>query len=118
MSLKFLLDENTPYALIDLLESRGFTVKHLKKMGKEGIKNGEIYKLAEKDKMWIVTRDTDFQNFRRFAAHKIAGIILFKLTISKTDHLLNAMKRFLDKHKDKLSEKHLIIVEDHEVKIY
>jgi len=30
MTVKFLLDENTPYALIDLLESRGFTVMHLK----------------------------------------------------------------------------------------
>ena len=31
MSIKLLLDENTPYALIDLLESRGFTVMHLKR---------------------------------------------------------------------------------------
>ena len=48
MSIKFLLDENTPYALIGLLESRGFTVIHLKKIGKGGIKNGEVCEFAEK----------------------------------------------------------------------
>ena len=31
MSIEFLLDENIPYALIYLLEKRGFPVQHLKK---------------------------------------------------------------------------------------
>jgi predicted nuclease of predicted toxin-antitoxin system len=33
MSIKFLLDENIPYALIDLFEKKGFLVEHLKKTG-------------------------------------------------------------------------------------
>ena len=118
MSTKFLLDENIPYALISLLENRGFTAIHLKKIDKQGIKNGEVYKIAEKEKIWIVTRDADFQNFRRFVAHNIGGIILFKLSVTKTGYLLDAMNGLLDKYQDKLSEKHLIIVEDHEIKIY
>jgi len=118
MTTKFLLDENIPYALIDLLEKRGFNVLHLKKIGKQGIKNGEVYKIAEKEKMWIVTRDADFQNLMRFYSFNVAGVILFKLTRSKTEHLLNAMIRLLDKQGDKLTGKNLIIVEDYEVKIY
>jgi len=118
MNIKFLLDENMPYALIDLLEKRGFSVDHLKRIGKTGIKNGEVYKLAEKGKMWIVTRDADFQNFHRFAGYNMSGIILFKLTITKTNYLLKTMERFLDNYKDKLSEKHLIIVEDEIIRIY
>lgn len=118
MTVKFLLDENTPYALIDLLESRGFTVVHLKKIGKGGIRNGEVYEFAERNKMWIITRDADFQNIRKFNTYDVAGIILIKLTLSKTDYLLKAIKRFLDRYKDKLSEKRLIIIEDYEVRIY
>ena len=118
MSIKFLLDENIPYALIDLLKKRGFDVRHLKKMGKEGIKNGEVYEIAENEKGWIITRDADFQNLRKFHSYNVAGIILFKLTRSKTEHLLNGMIRLLDKQKDKFAGKNLIIVEDHEVKIY
>ena len=118
MSTKFLLDENIPYALIDLLQKRGFDVHHLKKMGKQGAKNGEVYEIAENEKSWIVTRDADFQNLRRFYYYNIAGIILFKLTRSKTEHLLNGMIRLLDKQENKFAGKNLIIVEDYEVKIY
>lgn len=35
MSANFLLDENIPYALIDLLERKGFSVDHLKKNGQD-----------------------------------------------------------------------------------
>lgn len=118
MSAKILLDENIPYALIDLLKMRGFSVQHLKKIGKQGIKNGEVYEIGERENMWIVTRDADFQNLRRFYSYYIAGIILFKLTRSKTEYLLNAMIKLLDKQRDKLAGKNLIIVEDYKVKIY
>lgn len=118
MSIKFLLDENIPYALVDLLQQRGFDAQHLKKMGKQGIKNGEVYEIAENEKSWIVTRDADFQNLRKFYSYNVAGIILFKLTRSGTEHLLKAMVRLLEKQKDKFAERNLIIVEDHEVKIY
>lgn len=118
MTIKFLLDENIPYALIDLLEKRGFTVEHLKRIGKQGIKNGEVYEIAEKEKMWIVTRDANFQNLRRFYAFNVAGIILFKLTKSKTEYLMNAMNKLLDKQRDKLTGKNLVIVEDYEIKVY
>ena len=66
MNIKFLLDENIPYVLIKLLEKKGFSVAHLKKIGRGGIKNGEVYKLAEESKSWIITRDADFQNYYKF----------------------------------------------------
>ncbi|MDY6862033.1 MAG: hypothetical protein SV062_03485 [Thermodesulfobacteriota bacterium] len=68
--------------------------------------------------MWIITRVADFQNFQRFTAHNVCGIILFKLTITKTNYLLNIMERFMDGYRDKLSEKHLIIVEDEIIRFY
>ena len=55
MSISFLLDENIPFALIEFLERKGYHVIHLKKIGKSGIKNGEVYEIAEENKMWIVT---------------------------------------------------------------
>ncbi|HCC69226.1 MAG TPA: hypothetical protein DEP99_05005 [Nitrospiraceae bacterium] len=118
MSTKFLLDENIPYALINLIEGKGFSVNHLKKTGKGGIKNGEVYKLAEESNSWIITRDADFQNYYKFISHDIAGIILIKLTMTNTRYLLQKMEAFFDKYKDKLSGKHLIIVEDETMRIY
>ena len=118
MTIKFLLDENIPYALINFLEKKDFAVEHLKKLQMSGIKNGEVYKIAEKRKMWIITRDADFQNYYRFSSYDVGGVIVIKLTLTKTNYLLKAMERFLAKYQDKLLEKHLIIVEDEIIRIY
>ncbi len=82
MNIEFLLDENLPFALIDFLEQTGYSVNHLKKMGKSGIKNGEIYKIAQQSKSWIITRDADFENYYRFKNYTVEGIILIKLSVT------------------------------------
>ena len=74
--------------------------------------------MAEEGKAWIVTRDADFQNYYKFISHDISGIILIKLKMTNTSYLLKKIEVFFDKYKDKLSEKHLIIVEDETVRIY
>lgn len=116
--IEFLLDENLPYAPIDFLEQKGYGVNHLKKMGKSGIRNGEVYKIAEQSKLWIITRDVDFESYHKFKTYNVGGIILFKLSITRTPYLLLTMKKFLENHEDKLSSKHLIIIEDTGIKIY
>ncbi|HHT9111857.1 MAG: DUF5615 family PIN-like protein [Planctomycetes bacterium] len=118
MSIEFLLDENMPFALIRFLEEKGFRVNHLKKIGKGGIKNGVVYKIAEESKSWIVTRDADFESYRKFVIYNVGGIIVFKLSKTRTQHLLNTMKRFLETYRDKLFAKRLIIIEDREIRIY
>ena len=118
MKITFLLDENIPYVLNDFLVGKGFTAYHLKRLNKTGIKNGEVYRIAEKMNAWIITRDTDFQNLWRFRQYNILGIILFKLSKTKTAFLLNAMRDFLEKFEGRLRKKSLIIIEDDQVKIY
>lgn len=118
MIIKFLLDENIPYALVEFLENRGYTASHLKKIGKSGIKNGEVYKIAEDNNMWIITRDADFQNYYKFMSYNVAGIIVIKLTNTRTHFLLKAIDNFLEEYSDKLSKKHLIIIEDDQMRVY
>lgn len=118
MNIRFLLDENIPYALIEFLEEKGYHAEHLKRMGKGGIKNGEVYRIAEEGRMWIVTRDADFQSYYRFTTHNIGGVIVIRQTNARTEHLLRTMENFLERHKDKLNRKHLIIIEDDRIRIY
>jgi hypothetical protein len=69
-------------------------------------------------KAWIVIREVDFQNMGRYVSHQIAGIILFKLSKTRTNNILSEMQDLLRKYGDKLSEKHLIIVYDEQIRIY
>ena len=114
--LHILLDENIPFEFILFFEKAGCITEHLKKIGKTGIRNGEVYTYAEEKKSWIVTRDADFQSLYKFEKYKIGGVILFKTTQSKTQFLLKTVKRFWELHSTKLTKKLLIVIEDDEVK--
>lgn len=71
----FLLDENIPYSLIGFLERQGYKADHVRKLGKAGIRNGEVYQLAVELKAWIVTRDKDFRNYTKFLSYKVPALL-------------------------------------------
>lgn len=114
----FLLDENLPFALMDFLVKKGFSCEHIKKLGQSGIRNGVVYKLAEENKWWLLSRDADFQNMDKFTRYDVAGIIVIKLLKTRTAYLLEKMEQLFERAGDKFSEKHLILLEDDEIKIY
>ncbi len=108
MSIKFLLDENMPFDLVDFLKRRGYETNHLKTLGKTGIKNGEVYIVAEQGDSWILTRDADFKNYYKFITHNVKGIIVFSISNTTTRNILS----------EKLLSKNLFIIEDEQIKIY
>ncbi len=118
MSVRFLLDENMPFALLEFLRNRGYETDHLKKLGKVGIKNGEVYKVAEQHRAWILTRDSDFKSYYKFVTHNVRGVMVFTLSDTTTRNILDVMNRFLKTHCEKLASKHLIIIDDNTIKIY
>ncbi len=116
MPVRILLDENLPFVLLTILEERGYTVFHIKKLGKSGIKNGEVYKLAEELGCWLFTRDADFQNLERFLRSNISGIVVFKLSNQLTSALLVTIQQLLRHEGSLFSASQLVIVDDHEVR--
>src|SRR5947207_333257 len=114
----FLLDENMPFDLIDALTRKDHTIYHVKKVGKTGIINGEVYKLAIELDAWLITRDKDFRSLEKFYRYNIAGIILL---ISDHDLLvkevIEIISKFLDRHTDLLGPKKLIEIEGDTVKV-
>lgn len=118
MNIKFLLDENMPFALIEFLKNKGYETEHIKQLGKGGIRNGEVYQVALEKDAWILTRDSDFKSYHKFVTHPIKGIIVITLNDTRTQNILNCVQQFLETQSEKLSKKHLIIIEECEIKIY
>ncbi len=116
--INFLLDENIPFELISFLEKKNFVTNHVKKRGKAGIKNGEVYALAESLDAWIITRDNDFGNIFKFNTYNVNGVILLRLTNSTTKNLLQIFKELFGNHPDIFNQKKLIIIDDSEIIIY
>jgi predicted nuclease of predicted toxin-antitoxin system len=113
MAAKFPLDENLSFDLISLIEKRGYRVYHIKKLGKTGIRNGEVYKLAEQMGCWILTRDTDFQILEKFLRSRVKGIIVYKKSDTRIPAVLKSVRQlFVTSSKDFFFESKLILMED------
>jgi predicted nuclease of predicted toxin-antitoxin system len=117
-NVAFLLDENIPYSLIAFLEKRGFKADHVRKLGKAGIRNGEVYQLACELRAWIVTRDKDFRSYTKFISYDVPGVIVIESESELTrQQVVNVFDRFLAAFENRLSSKCLIVIEDEEIKI-
>ena len=58
--MNFLLDENVPLSVKDVIHNLGFSVFTLHDFNMLGIQNGEVASLALKEEAIIITLDSDF----------------------------------------------------------
>ena len=114
----FLLDENIPYSLIAYLEKRGHTAYHVRKLGKSGIRNGEVYQLATSLSSWIVTRDKDFRNLVKFLSSEVPGVIVIESETELTrSQIVEVFDRFLTSFENKFDGRKLILIEDNQIRV-
>src|SRR5947209_7961566 len=112
MEISFLLDENIPYTLLTFLLRENHRAFHVRKLGKAGIRNGEVYTLAGELKTWIVTRDKDFRNLSKFLTYDFPGVIFIEDSGQLRDtELKDIFSRFLENHLDKLSHKRMVLLD-------
>jgi predicted nuclease of predicted toxin-antitoxin system len=71
--MRILLDENLPFALITFLEERGHAVFHIKKLGKSGIKNGEVSSLPRNLSAGCSREMRTFRTWRDFYGARLAA---------------------------------------------
>ena len=108
----FLLDENVPISVKDIIHDLGFDVFTLYDFHMLGIKNGDVAKLALKEKAIIITLDSDFLQLNEDLQKK-SRIIYIKIhprDPKKIRELLfNGLKEYISKLKVACK---LIITED------
>lgn len=93
--MNFLLDENMPYDLMVEFEKTGHQVFHIKKLGKTGIKNGEVYALANSLEAWIITRDIDFASETKFLLYNPIWVIYYGLRDTTVRRVILTFRRLL-----------------------
>ncbi len=108
--MNFLLDENMPFDLMVEFEKTGHQVFHIKKMGKTGIKNGEVYTLAKLLEAWIITRDVDFASETKFLMYKPVGVIYFGLRDTTVRNVILTFRKLMANETIDFKEPQLIKV--------
>jgi predicted nuclease of predicted toxin-antitoxin system len=78
--LRFLIDEDMPRSLAEVLRAKGFEVLDVRDCGLNcGLRGGsddEIFEFAQKERAIILTGDTGFGNLLRFPLGSHCGIVI------------------------------------------
>lgn len=74
--MNFLLDENVPRSIQNLLKSKGHLAVTLETLNKRGISNGEVAKLSIETDAIIITFDSDFLKMKKSLEKKIKAIYI------------------------------------------
>ena len=92
--MHFLVDENLPYAITELLRKYGYEVTDLVESGLRGLSDTDLWQLAHDKRQILVTRDLDFP----LPMSKLtpSGLILIRVpdTFTRTN-FLNLFEQFL-----------------------
>jgi predicted nuclease of predicted toxin-antitoxin system len=113
--MNVLLDENLPFRFIEVCERWGHTPFHIKKLGKGGIKNGEVYSLALELDACIFTRDADFTVLEKLHKYPVKGVVFFSISDSRTDVLVRYLNRFCSEYLHLLEDPSIIIISDDKI---
>lgn len=77
--MKLKLDENLPLRLASVLTGQGHDGHTVGQEGLSGRSDSEIWKAAQKESRFLITRDLDFSDSRQFAPGTHSGILLVRL---------------------------------------
>jgi len=97
---RFLIDESLPSDTKDALDVWGFrsiTVHELKLQGRS---DEDIFAYAWKDRMYILTADTDFLDNRRFPPNRNPGVIVVPPLNIGTEPFIEALYVAVSMHGD------------------
>jgi len=110
--LKFLLDENVPVSIKDVIYDLGFDVYTLHDFNMLGFQNGEVAKLALQEKAIIITLDSDFLQLNKSLQEK-SCIVYIKIHPRDPKKIKELLHNGLKKYSSKLKYPcKLIITED------
>ena len=113
--IKFLVDENVDFPVVQFLRNEGFDVASVAE-DYPSIDDARILKRAYEEKKIVVTNDKDFGNLVFELNLKAKGIILFRLEDQSSRAKIGALKMVLHAHREKLLD-HFIVVTEGKIRI-
>ena len=115
-SLKFLTDENISPRIVSFLRKKGIDVVDVKEKGWHGNEDKYLMEIANKEKRFILTHDTDFGTLAINEGVPCYGIIYMRLRNLKVSNVINILEKLLMVDKD-IPEGSVIVVGDTRLRI-
>ena len=94
--MRFLIDEDLPRSIKDLLQRYGHEAVDVRVIGFRGGKDSQVAVLAQSKGLCLVTGDFDFSNIRNYPPGKYGGIVVLRLPRTATaSYILTLFESFL-----------------------
>jgi predicted nuclease of predicted toxin-antitoxin system len=117
MKFRFIVDEDLPVALAEMLKRKGHWAEHVCQTGLRGADDLTVFKYAQIQKATLVTADKGFSDIRRFPIGSHYGIIVLRLKRRKRDEIMQRFCQALSQVERLSLRGRLIVVTDFKVRI-
>lgn len=98
--MRFLIDEDLPRSVGDLLRRYGHEAIDVRDIGFRGAKDSRIADYAKKENLCLLTGDFDFSNVRNYPPKEYTGLVVLSLPKNATaSFILNLLESFLRQEK-------------------
>ena len=97
--MKFVIDENVSFAVVEFLRGNGHEVIAISETATSGIADSSVFDLARSEPAILVTRDRHFTNPIRFPATDTTGIIYIRRGNLTSEQEVSIIRAFLLSHK-------------------
>jgi len=117
MKFRFIVDEDLPIALAEMLKRKGHWAEHVCHAGLRGADDLTVFKHAQLQKAILITADKGFSDIRRFPIGSHYGIIVLRLKRRKRIEILQRFCQVLSQLKGRSLQGRLIVVTDNKIRI-
>lgn len=97
--MKFIVDENVSFAVVEYLRANGHEAIAISEVSKSGLADVSVFELAKKEQAVLITRDRHFTNPIRFQANETTGIIYLRRGNLTSEREVGIVGSFLLAHK-------------------
>lgn len=114
--LRILADENISPKIVAFLRKEGLDILDTKEQGWQGRNDDELLDIAQKDKRWVLTHDSDFGTLAIHEGRPYHGIIFLRVSNLQPYNVISVCKKLLQ-HKADFIQSSLIVVEESRLRI-
>ncbi len=115
--MRFKVDENLPIEIADLLNHAGHHATTVRDEALSGSSDLKIASVCREERRALITLDTDFADVQLYPPEQFSGLIVLRLRRQDKPYVLEICGRFVPLLFTEPLDRHLWIVEDHQVRI-
>ena len=113
----FKIDENLPVEVAELLKQAGYDATTVSEQNLIGTSDTNLATVCEREKLTMVTLDTDFADIRMYQPDRFCGIIVMRLNQQDKSHVIEVFGRVIHLLAKEPIEQRLWLVEEDRIRI-